>query len=118
MLQSIESIFAIIAVVATSSAFLFALDHLWPSAHRRNYNAVFAWQVGFLGNATYGTIISFMLFAAWTSFSAAITNANGEANATINLSRVASTLPQPQRDTVRTLTKSYVDVMLSKNGRP
>lgn len=111
MLQSIESIFVIIAVVATSLAFLFALDHLWPSAHRRNYNAVFAWQVGFLG-MTYGTIISFMLFAAWTSFSAAITNANGEANATINLSRVASILPQPQRDTVRTLTKSYVDVML------
>jgi len=113
VLQAAESSFVVIAVVAASLAFLFALDRLWPSAHRRNYNAVFAWQVNFLG-MTYGVIISFMLFAAWTSFSNAITNANGEANAVINLSRVADTLPQPQCDSIKKLAKRYVEVILSE----
>lgn len=113
MLQASESAFVVIAVVVTSLAFLFVLDRLWPSRHRRNYNEVFAWQVNFLG-MTYGVIISFMLFAAWTSFSDAITNANGEANAVINLCRTADTLPQPQRDMVQGLTRQYVKVMLDE----
>lgn len=111
MLQASESAFVVIAVVITSLAFLFVLDRLWPSRHRRNYNEVFAWQVNFLG-MTYGVIISFMLFAAWTSFSDAISNANGEANAVIDLCRIADSLPQPQRDTVQDLTRRYVKVML------
>ncbi len=113
LLQSIESAFVVIAVVAMSLAFLFVLNRLWPSAHRRNYNAVFAWQVNFLG-MTYGVIISFMLFAAWTSFSDAISNADGEANAVINLSRVADTLPEPQRDAVQGLARRYVEVILTE----
>jgi Protein of unknown function (DUF4239) len=111
LLQASESAFVVAAVVAASLAFLFVLDHLWPSAHRRNYNAVFAWQVNFLG-MTYGVIISFMLFAAWTNFSDAITNANGEANAVVGLSRVADTLPAPQRDAVQRLARHYVEIML------
>ena len=113
MLQASESAFVIIAVVFASLAFLLVLDRLWPSAHRRNHNAAFAWQVNFLG-MTYGVIISFMLFAAWTSFSDAITNANGEANAAINLSRVADSMPEPQRDSVQHLVRRYVDVMLEE----
>jgi hypothetical protein len=111
LLQTAESAFVVISVVFASLGFLFALDRVWPSAHRRNYNAVFAWQVNFLG-MTYGVIISFMLFAAWTSFSNAITNADGEANAVINLARVADTLPQSRRDAVQQLSKQYVEVML------
>lgn len=113
MLQAADSAFVVLAVVVASLAFLFVLDRLWPSHHRRNYNAVFAWQVNFLG-MTYGVIISFMLFAAWTSFSEAITNANGEANAAINLSRVADSLPEPQRDSMQHLVRRYVDVMLQE----
>lgn len=72
--SGIRSAFVVIAVVVTSLAFLFVLDRLWPSRHRRNYNEVFAWQVNFLG-MTYGVIISFMLLAAWASFSDAILSA-------------------------------------------
>lgn len=111
MLQAAESAFVVIAVIVTSLAFLFVLDRCWPSHHRRKHNEAFAWQVNFLG-VTYGVIISFMLFAAWTDFSNAITNANGEANAAINLSRVADTLPEQQRDDVQALVRQYVDVML------
>ena len=112
MLQASESAFVVIAFIATSLAFLFMLDRCWPSQHRRKHNEAFAWQVNFLG-MTYGVIISFMLFAAWTSFSDAITNANGEANALINLSRVADTLPAQQRGDVQALTRRYVEVMLA-----
>ncbi len=111
MLQASESAFVVIAVIATSLAFLFLLDRSWPSQHRRKHNEAFAWQVNFLG-MTYGVIISFMLFAAWTSFSNAISNANGEANAAINLARIADTLPATQRDNVQALVRQYVDVML------
>jgi hypothetical protein len=113
LLQATESAFVVIAVIITSLAFLFVLDHCWPSHHRRKHNESFAWQVNFLG-VTYGVIISFMLFAAWTSFSEAITNANGEANAVINLSRVADSLPSPQGGTVQKLSRSYVDIMLTE----
>ena len=61
MLQSTESAFVVIAVIATSLAFLFVLDRCWPSHNRRKHNEAFAWQVNFLG-VTYGVIISFMLF--------------------------------------------------------
>jgi hypothetical protein len=113
LLQATESAFVVIAAIATSLAFLFLLDRLWPSHHRRKHNDAFAWQVNFLG-MTYGVIISFMLFASWTSFSDAISNADGEANAAINLSRLAYTLPSPQRDDVRSLVRRYVEVMLTE----
>lgn len=112
MLQASESAFAVIAVIATSLAFLFILNRCWPSHTRRKHNEAFAWQVNFLG-MTHGVIISFMLFAAWTSFSDAISNANGEANAAINLSRIADTLPTQQRDDIQALVRQYVDVMLA-----
>jgi hypothetical protein len=112
LLQASESAFVVIAVIATSLAFLLVLDRCWPSHNRRKHNEVFAWQANFLG-VTYGVIISFMLFAAWTSFSDAITNANGEANAAINLSRVANTLPTQQRQDVQALVRQYVEVMLA-----
>lgn len=113
MLQATESAFVVIAVIVTSLAFLFVLDRCWPSHHRRKHNEAFAWQVNFLG-MTYGVIISFMLFAAWTSFSDAIANADREANAAINLSRVADTLPTQQRDEVRSLVRQYVEVILNE----
>jgi len=113
LLEASESAFVVIAVIATSLAFLFVLDRCWPSHHRRKHNEAFAWQVNFLG-MTYGVIISFMLFAAWTSFSNAITNANGEANAAVNLSRIADTLPTQQRDQVRALVRQYVEVILNE----
>lgn len=113
MLQASESAFVVIAAIAASLAFLYLLDRLWPSHHRRKHNDAFAWQVNFLG-MTYGVIISFMLFASWTSFSDAITNANGEANAAINLSRTADTLPMPQRNEMQTLVRNYVEVILNE----
>jgi hypothetical protein len=113
VLQASESAFVVIAVIAASLAFLFILDRFWPSYHRRKHNEVFAWQVNILG-MTYGVIISFMLFAAWTSFSDAITNANQEANAAINLSRVASTLPDQQRKEVQVHVREYVEVILNE----
>jgi hypothetical protein len=113
LLEATESAFVVIAVIAISLAFLFVLDRCWPSHYRRKHNDAFAWQVNFLG-MTYGVIISFMLFAAWTSFSDAITNADGEANAAINLSRIADILPTQQRDQVRALVRQYVDVILNE----
>lgn len=113
MLQAWESALVVVAVIAASLAFLLVLDRCWPSHNRRKHNETFAWQVNFLG-MTYGVIISFMLFAAWTSFSEAITNANAEANSLLNLSRTADTLPTQQRDTIQQLARSYVDVMLNE----
>lgn len=113
MLQAMESAFVVISVIATSLAFLFVLDRCWPSHHRRKHNEAFAWQVNFLG-VTYGVIISFMLFAAWTSFSNAISNADGEANAAINLSRLADMLPSQPGNDVRLLVRQYVEVVLNE----
>lgn len=111
MLRTVESIYVIVAVVVTSIAFLFALNRLWPPHHRQSYNSVFAWQFNFLGT-TYGVIISFMLFTAWTDFYAADLNTDAEANALVNLARVVGGLPVEQRDAVRALAQHYANVVL------
>lgn len=113
MLSTAASIFVVICVVAVSIAFLYLLNRLWPPQHRRSFNSFFGWQFNFLGTA-YGVIISFMLLTAWTSFYDAEVNADAEANALVNLSRLSDGLPQPQRDAVHALAKHYADVVLGE----
>ncbi|HVW77482.1 MAG TPA: hypothetical protein VHB45_07705 [Alloacidobacterium sp.] len=113
MLSTAASFFVVICVVAVSIAFLYLLNRLWPPRHRRSFNSFFGWQFNFLGTAC-GVIISFMLLTAWTSFYDAEVNADAEAIALVNLSRLSDGLPPSQRDAVHALAGRYVDVVLNE----
>jgi hypothetical protein len=113
VLSAAGSLYVVISIVFSSLAFLFMLNRVWPPQKRRNHNSVFAWQFNFLGTA-YGVIISFMLFTAWTDFAAADLNTDAEANALVNLSRIANALPNETKVAVQSLTRRYSEVMLTE----
>jgi Protein of unknown function (DUF4239) len=112
VLTILQSIFIAIAIVLASVAFLFLLNRFWPNEVRREHNDIVGWQVSVVGT-TYAVIIGFMLYAVWTDFEAAKVNVDAEANALVNVSRLAEGLPQEQRDKVQSIARRYADLMVT-----
>lgn len=112
MLSTIQSVFIGILIVAASVAFLLVLDLFWPREARREHNDIVGWQVTVVGT-TYAVIIGFMLFAVWTDFEAAQANAGAEANALVNVSRLAEALPQPRREAIQATALQYSRAMVT-----
>jgi hypothetical protein len=56
-----------------------------------------------------------MLYTVWINFGAADLNADAEANAIINVYRLAEGLPDPQRTQVQKTTRAYADVVVNKD---
>lgn len=77
------------------------------------HNDIVGWQIAFLGT-TYAVIIAFMLSDVWNNFREAERNAESEANAVLDLYRVAPGLPQPQSAEVASETRRYVEVMIGE----
>lgn len=92
-------------------AFLWVLKKSWPMERRRDHNDIIGWQVSVLGT-TYAVIIGFMLYAVWTTFEMADTNADDEANCLVNVFRLADGLPAPQRAEVHKLSRDYADAVI------
>jgi hypothetical protein len=102
-----------LAAVAFAVGLLVVVRHIWPSDARRPYNDLIGWQISVLGT-TYAVIIGFMLYAVWTSFELADSNAENEANSLVNLVRLSDGLPAEERLRIHSLGKQYVDLMLTK----
>jgi hypothetical protein len=106
-------ILIMLAAVGFAVALLVVLRRIWPSDSRRPYNDLIGWQISVLGT-TYAVIIGFMLYAVWTNFEVADSNAENEANSLINLVRLSDGLPSRERLCIHSLAKQYVDLMLEK----
>src|SRR5215469_15129081 len=99
-------------VVVTITVFVSLLavagvNRVWPREQRRQYNDLIGWQLSILGT-TYAVILGFMLYTVWTSFGEADLNVDLEANAVVDIYRLAEGLPEPQRTQLQTLARSYV----------
>lgn len=116
MLETWQNV--IIAVVIVSAALLFRwlLEQIWPTVRRRAHNDIIGWQLGILGT-TYAVILGFMLYTVWTNFGLAEINADSEANAIVNVYRLADGLPPQQQEQLRHAARNYVEVVLKKIGR-
>lgn len=112
MLSFIESGFICALIVAASLAFLLILDWIWPRTSRREHNDIIGWQVTVVGTI-YAVIIGFMLITVWTDFQAAQTNTDAEANALVNIGRLAGGLPQQQRDAIQATAMRYAVSMVT-----
>ncbi len=112
MLDSFQSLLIMLATVAASTAFLLLLRRLWPSELRRQYNELIGWHVSVLGS-TYAVIIGFMLFAVWTNFETAETNAEYEANCLVDVVRASRGLSAGERGQILALARQYVNLMLT-----
>ena len=113
MLTVTQNILAVAATVLGSLMFKAGLNLVWPWEKRRPHNDVIGWQLSILGT-TYAVILGFMLYAVWTSFGEAELNVDLEANAVVDIHRLADALPEPQRTELRTLAGSYTDAVINQ----
>ncbi len=73
-----------------------------------------ATPLGILGT-TYAVILGFMLYTVWINFGAADPNADAEANAVVNVYRLADGLPDKQRAQIRQTARAYADAVINKD---
>lgn len=111
MLNITEDFLIILGTVGSSLFFMVLLNRFWPSEARRAHNELIGWHLSILAT-TYAVIIGFMLYAVWLDFGAAELNADAEANALVNVFRLAEGLPDQQRDELRAEARSYADAVV------
>ncbi len=114
MLNTTESVLIPIVAVIGSLLFMMGLNRIWPWEKRRAHNDVIGWQLSILGT-TYAVILGFMLYAVWTNFGEADLNVDLEANALVNVYRLAAGLPDEQRIKLENLALSYADVAINED---
>src|SRR5262252_2375553 len=107
MLTVSQNFIVVTAAVIGALLLMETLNRIWPPERRRPHNDLIGWQVSILGT-TYAVILGFMLYTVWTSFGEADLNVDLEANAVVDIYRLAEGLPEPQRTQLQNLARSYV----------
>ena len=113
MLSVFEDILLVITIVVCSQLVLLALNRWWSRERRRRHNDLIGWQFTVLGT-TFAVIIGFMLYTVWSNFGVASVNVEQEANALVNIHRLARGLPEPQRDELRVEAETYANVVVDQ----
>ncbi len=111
MVTFTQNIVVVAAAVLGSLLFMVGLNRFWPPEKRRAFNDLIGWQLGVLGT-TYAVILGFMLYTVWTSFGEADLNVDREANAVLDIYRLANGMPEPQRTQLQALARSYVNAVI------
>jgi hypothetical protein len=114
MLNTSQNILGIVLVVVAALLFRYILQRFWPLEVRVKHNDIIGWQLGTLGT-TYAVILGFMLYTVWTNYGMAEMNADAEANALVNIYRLAEGLPPQQRADLVQATRAYADTVINKD---
>ena len=109
-----QNVLVVIGAVIASLVFMETLNRAWRPDKRRTYNDIIGWQVSVLGT-TYAVILGFMLYTVWSIYREADVNVDREANAVVDIYRLADGLPEPQRTQVKTLARSYADAVVNQD---
>lgn len=113
MVTVTRNIIVVTITVLVALLAMAGLNRVWPREERRQYNDLIGWQLSILGT-TYAVILGFMLYTVWTSFGEADLNVDFEANAVVDIYRLAVGLPEPQRTQLQALARSYVDNVIDR----
>ncbi len=116
MLTTIQNAFLVLTSVACALLFMAAINYYWPAERRRAHNDLIGWQLSVLGT-TYAVIIGFMLYTVWINYGAADLNADAEANALVNIYRLADGLPPQQGTRLQQLARAYGDAVVDKEWK-
>src|ERR1700712_389024 len=111
MLNASQNLLVVLATVAGSLLLMAVLNRLWPVEKRRVHNDMIGWQLSVLGT-TYAVIVGFMLYTVWINYGAADLNADAEANALVNIYRLADGLPPQQGTRLKQLARAYGDAVV------
>ena len=114
MLTITANIFILVSMVAASMLFMTALNRFWPREKRQAHNDLIGWQLNIIGT-TYAVILGFMLYTVWINFVAADLNADAEANAVVNVYRLADGLPAQQHMQIQQTARAYADTVVNKD---
>jgi hypothetical protein len=88
----------------------------WPAKKLRDTNDV----VGAYGNVigmTYAVILAFMLSGVWSNYNEALRNSQLEANALVQVFRLAEALPPRKRQTIQGLARTYARIAIDVEWR-
>ena len=113
MLDLMQDVFVVLGVLVTSLLLMLLLDRLWSRESRRAHNDLIGWQLSILGT-TYAVILGFMLYTVWTNYGEAEVNAEAEANALLNVFRLAAGLPEQQAGDLRKAALAYATTVVNK----
>lgn len=113
MMTLSQNIALVSATVLGSLLMMGVLNKVWPREKRWSYNDLIGWQLTILGT-TYAVILGFMLYAVWTNLGEASLNVDFEANAIVDIYRLAQGLPEPERTQLRQLARDYVNAVISQ----
>ena len=114
MLTTREDVVIAVLIVIGSLLFKVLIDRLWTKEHRRTHNDLIGWQLSILGT-TYAVIVGFMLYTVWTNFGLAEVNADSEANALVNVYRLADGLPAEQKEQLKQAARMYADAVVNQD---
>jgi Protein of unknown function (DUF4239) len=109
----LANVLIIIGGVAAATLFLFLVTRS-PAAHARKESNDFTGAVVAVIGTTYAVILAFTLAGVWAMFQQAQTNEEQEANALVNVFRVASQLKDPSAKPIQALCVRYVDNALQQ----
>jgi hypothetical protein len=109
-----QNFLVVIAAVIGALLFMVTLNRVWPPEKRRAHNDLIGWQVSIL-STTYAVILGFMLYTVWTTYREADLNVDHEANAVVDVYRLADGLPEPQRAQLKRLATSYADAVVNRD---
>lgn len=105
------NIFIVIASVAAAMGFLFLVSRASAAPSRKESNDFTGAVVAVIGT-TYAVLLAFMLSNVWNMFQQAQTNAEQEANALVNIYRIAEQLMPSNGKEIQALCRRYSDQVL------
>lgn len=111
MLTLFSATVIIAASVCAALALLFVLRRRWTPAHMREANDATAFYITVAGTI-YAVILAFMLSSVWGDFQDAKINAEREANALVNVFRLATFFPEAYRNDIQQAAKEYARAMI------
>lgn len=98
----------IVACIVGALVFLFVITKTYAAPARKESNDFTGAVVAVIGT-TYAVILAFMLSGVWNQFQQAQNNEEQEANALVNIWRIASQLQVPGVEEVRAACLKYSD---------
>lgn len=111
MLTLESAVILIAASVCGALALLFVLRRHWTTANMRKANDATAFYITVAGTI-YAVILAFMLTSVWEEFQSAKANTEREANALVNIFRLAGAFPEGSRHDIQQATREYARAMI------
>jgi len=104
----LANILSIVGCVAASMAFLYLVSRTSSTPSRKESNDFTGAVVAVIGT-TYAVILAFTLAGVWSMFQQAQANEEQEANALVNVFRIAGQLQDPNAKAIEQLCVRYAD---------